>query len=361
MGEYARTGRGMLNSTGGVMAVTLPFEPQFVELINYTAADTPANGGVPFSYWDVAMGQNYAVVETFNSTPVLTTNVLTAGGISTFSAGLSLQFGAPMNVSGVSKAAAASVTVTNHGLQTGDVVIFEGLYSTYPSAGMPQICGMPFVISKIDANTFTIPWNTSQSNYTTIPSGIATAFMKQVLFPYLYAPGASFITSMTLGSTTTVVTTAPHNLVVGSEVAFRIPTLWGTVQLNSAMNVRRPGSPLYGYVSSVINSTSVVVRINSTNFTPFYTNIAPSAVNGLSFPQMIAVGDINSGSVSYSGGALYPSPVVNNIPTINGPALSGAFVNNTSSGFVIGSALAGTPGDDIYWRAALFDYSDYTA
>ncbi len=360
MGEYARTGRGMLNSTGGVMAVTLPFEPQFVELINYTAADTPANGGIPFSYWDVAMGQNYAVVETFNATPVLTTNVLTAGGISTFSAGLSLQFGAPVQVVSISKASPASVVATGHGLQTGDVVIFEGLYQS-PTTGMPQISGMPFVVTVSDANTFTIPWNTNQTNYTALSGSPSGAFVKQVLFPYLYAPGASFITSLSLGSTTTVVTTAPHNLVVGSEVAFRIPAVWGTVQLNSAMNVRRPGSPLYGYVSSVINSTSVVVRINSTNFTAFNSNIAVSAVHGLSFPQMIAVGDINSGSVGYSGGALYPSPIVNGSPTINGPAISGAFVNNTSSGFVIGSALAGTAGDDIYWRAALFDYSDYTA
>lgn len=360
MGEYARTGRGMLNSTGGVMAVTLPFEPQFVELINYTAADTPASGGIPFSYWDVAMGQNYAVVETFNATPVLTTNVLTAGGISTFSAGLSLQFGAPVQVVSISKASPASVVATGHGLQTGDVVLFEGLYQS-TTTGMPQLCGMPFVVTVSDANTFTIPWNTNQTNYTALSGSPSGAFVKQVLFPYLYAPGASFITSLSLGSTTTVVTTSPHNLVVGSEVAFRIPSVWGTVQLNSAMNVRRPGSPLYGYVSSVINSTSVVVRINSNNFTPFNSNIAVTAVHGLSFPQMIAVGDINTGSSNYSGGALYPSPIVNGSPTINGPAISGAFVNNTSSGFVIGSALAGTAGDDIYWRAALFDYSDYTA
>lgn len=356
MGEYSRSARGPLTSTGGIMAVNLPFEPQVVELINFTAATTPATAGVPFATWDFDMGQGAAVTQVFNATPVLTTAALLSGGVSTFSAGISLQFGAPVQVVSISKASPAVVVATGHGLSSGEVVIFEGLFQS-PTTGMPQICGMPFVVTVSDANTFTIPWNTNQSNYTALSGSPSGATVKQVLFPFLYAPGDAFITSLSLGTTTTVTTTAPHNLSLGSEVAFRIPKQWGTVQLNSLNDPRRPGSPMYGFVMSVPTPTSVVVKLNSSNFTPFNTNVAITSLPGLSFPQMVVVGDINSGGNQYVGGNLYPSPVVNGVSTINGPAVLGAYVNNTRSGFVLGKSIVGALNDQLYWRAYLYDYS----
>ncbi|MDE3022073.1 MAG: hypothetical protein KGI54_09445 [Pseudomonadota bacterium] len=363
MGEYARSARGKLVSTGALMAVALPFEPQVVELINYTAAATNTGGLIPYTTWHFEMGQGQAVnqiVETSGTSPTnsyLTNAVLTAGGISTFSAGLSLQFGAQIPIQAITKASAAVVTANGHGYVTGDVVLLEGLYQS-PTTGMPQISGIPFVVTVSDANTFSIPWNTNQSDYTALSgTPVPGAFVRQIIYPFLYAPGVSNITSLTLGTTTTVVTTAPHNLSVGSEVGFRISPLWGTVQLNSPQNFRIPGSPVYGYVMAVTDATTVVVKLNSTNFTPFNTNIPIANVPGLTPPQMIAVGDVNSGGTPYSGGALYPSPVVNGVSTINGPAILGSFVNNTASGFVIGAGVAGSIGDDIYWRAYLYDYS----
>ena len=82
---------------------------------------------------------------------------------------------------------------------------------------------------------------------------------------------------------------------------------------------------------------------------------------------MVAVGDVNTGGVVISSGsALYPPPSVNGANTINGPAISGAFVNNTSQGFVIGAGvcvtdtaavLVGANTNVIYWKAYLHDMS----
>ena len=69
-----------------------------------------------------------------------------------------------------------------------------------------------------------------------------------------------------------------------------------------------------------------------------------SKVPGLSPPQMLSVGDVNTGGWPISNGSpLYPSPLVNGVSTINGPAIQGAFTNNTRQGFVIGNAVI-TPG-----------------
>jgi hypothetical protein len=366
MAEYSRLAKGRFTSTGAAKAIYLPFKPDYIEILNYTAAATPANHGIPKAYWDEDMGQGFGIVDLFNATPVLTMDSVDSNGFTTFEAGQMLQFGASQQVVGITKANPAVVTVTGHGYSTGDVVVFNGLYQS-STTGMAQLAGMPFVITKTGTDTFTIPWNTNQSNFTALSASPSGATVRKVLYPFLYAPGVSFVSALTLASTTTVVTTAPHNCVVGQEVAFRIPQSYGTVQLNSLPNTLIPGSPAYGYVVSVTNSTTVVVNIDSSAYTAFNSNQTIASVPGLQFPQMVAVGDVNTGGIAISSGSvLYPPPVVNGVNTINGPAINGAFVNNTRSGFVIGagtaagdtsSVLVGAASDVIYWRAYLHDYS----
>ena len=79
------------------------------------------------------MGQGFAVIDVFNATPVLSTDVITSNGISTFSAGLLFQYGSQIQISGITKANPAVVTTGSaHGYSTGDVVVFQGLISLLP-------------------------------------------------------------------------------------------------------------------------------------------------------------------------------------------------------------------------------------
>lgn len=377
MTEYSKMARGRFTSTGGAKIINLPFQPDYVELVNVTAATTPANNGVPYASWDAADGQGTAIANYFNATPVLSSGAVTTNGISTFSAGLMLQYGASQVVGVITKASAAVVTVTAHGYTSGDVVVFSNLFET-TTTGMPQIAGIPFTITVIDANSFSIPWNTNQSNYTAI-SGAATGSptVKKVLYPFLYAPGVSIISAITTGSTTTIDTTDAHNFVVGQEVAIRMPQIpgvsplaWGDPRYNSLPNVTIPGSPIYAYVIAVTDYNTVVLNINSTGYTAYNSNIPIANVPGLSFPQIVAVGDVNTGGVQISANsALYPPPFTRpigttTVNTINGPAIQGAFFNNTSQGFIIGAgaltglastSLVGANGNVIRWRAFLHD------
>ncbi len=366
MTEYSKMAKGSFTSSGAPKVINLPFVPNVIKLTNYTAAATPAQHGIPFATWDSCMGQGFGIVELFNATPALITDSVDVNGFSTFSAGLSLQYGPRKQIIGATAANPIVFNVTAHGYAVGDVVEFQGLYQS-ATTGMPQLSGMQFVISVVgDADHFSVVWPGNGSNYTALSGSPAGAFVKKVLYPFLYAPGVSFIEAITTGTTTTVVTTAPHNLVVGSEVAFFVPPTWGTIELNSLPNPFIPGSPVYGYVLSVTNSTTVVVNINSTGYTAFTTNQTVAAVKaGLSFPQMWAVGDVNTGGqVISSGSPLYPSPIVNGAYTINGPAINGAFVNNTSAGFIIGNGtaagdssavLVGANGNVLYWEAYFFE------
>ena len=126
-----------------------------------------------------------------------------------------------------------------------------------------------------------------------------------------------------------------------------------------------PGSPIYGYVVSVTDSTNFVVNINSSAYTAYTSNQAFLSFPGLKFPQVVPVGDVNTGGLQISAGSqLYPSPQVFNgfqgsvtvpVNTINGPAILGAFVNATFQGFIIGSGVSGTASDVLFWRAYMHD------
>lgn len=370
MAEYSRIAKGHVSSLGGATPVLLPFQPQVVRIRNYTAAGAPAQNGVPNVYWDVSMGQAYASYDYFNATPVLTCGNTPTGGISTFSAGTLLQYGAlqTLGASGsITKASAAVVTTTaDHGLVSGDVVIFQNLYQS-ATTGMQQIAGIPFSVTVTGDTTFTIPWNTNQSNYTALNGGSGTyglnASFKQVLYPTLYAPGASVITAISTGTTTTVTTTAAHNFQVGQEIAFRIPTAWGTSQLNSLPNSVVPGSPIYGFVTAVGSATQFTCSINSTGYTAFNSNQVFASFPGEFFPQVVAVGDVNSGYGANSVAPNYPAPSVylgtstgtTSLPV--GPAVLGAYINTTYAGFIIGANVAGAASDVLYYEAMLCDYA----
>ena len=374
MSEYSKLAKGYFTSTGGAQIVNTPFVPDFVRFTNYTLANTAATSqNVIEAKWDVNMGQGFAVQMGYNATPTLIYDTVIANGISTFSAGQMLQYGPSLAISGITKAAAGVVTTTtNHGLTSGDVVVFSGLYQAQYTTGMPQLHGVSFTVTVTGLTTFTIPWNTNQSAYTALSGSPTGAVCRKVLYPSLYFPGSKTVSGITLGTTTTVLTSSAHNFIIGQEVCLRIPSQWGTTQLNSLPNASIPGSPIYGYVIAVTDYQTVVLNINSTGYTAYTSNIAVANLSGVTPPQIVAVGDIRSGGVRISAGsALYPSPVsmpigTTTVPTIGGPAIEGSYVTNSSAGFIIGvgagtvlttSVLVGANTNVIFWEAFVHDLS----
>lgn len=353
MGELSKNFLTKAVSTGGQFFVELPFLPSMLELRNLTAATTPTAAFVPFARWDRNMAVGSAYYETYQATTLaLTSGIFATGGVTPYEAALPM-LGGFQQVASITKASPALVTSgANHGLVTGDVVVFQGLYQS-TTTGMPQICGMPFVVTVTAPTTFTIAWNTNQTNYTAISASPVGAGFKKVMVPYLYVPGVSYISAITLGATTTITTTAAHNFVVGQAVGFRIPTLYGTTELNTLPNDTVPGSSVYYYVQSVVSPTSVIVNAMSTGFTAFTNNVTVAKTPGLNFPQIYAVGTVNQGGWPYTGGDLFPSPIVGGVFTSFGPATPGAFITNTRQGVLLGASIAGALNDVLSIEARL--------
>lgn len=384
MAEYSRIARGNFTATGTAATaasgyVNIPFRPDFVELWNYTNIKGAAANKMTRAWWDSGLldgTNNPTMVEIYNGSSAVVFDEIATGGISTFYAGLALQYGTSIGVTAITKATQAVVTTASaHGYNIGDTVILQSV-AIGTTNDMVLLNDVPFTIVAVTSTTFTINWDTNLTNYTAL-TGQTVPTVKKVLYPFLYLPQDNVISSITLGATTTVATTMYHNFEVGQEIAFRIPQFWGTTQLNSLPNPIIPGSPIYGYVTSITDNWTFVCNINSTSFTTFVQNttagptVTASTIIGLTYPQVLAVGDVNTGgNLITATSPLYPPPSfptsTNRVPTINGPAIRGAFVNNTEQGFYIGTGTAATDtsvtlmttGDLIYWQAYLFDYKN---
>jgi hypothetical protein len=114
-----------------------------------------------------------------------------------------------------------------------------------------------------------------------------------------YQPGVFQISNITNGQMTTVTTSVGHDYVIGQLIRLDIPPGFGERQLNQQT----------GYVINIPAANQVVVTINSTNADAFQSS------SNTTKPQIVAVGDINTG-------------VTNNQGRINnGTTIPGSFIN----------------------------------
>jgi hypothetical protein len=119
--------------------------------------------------------------------------------------------------------------------------------------------------------------------------------------PQFYQPSRFVISGVTLGPTTLIQTTINHNYVIGQEVRLLIPSNFGCYQLND----------LTGFVLSIPNPNQVIVSIDSVvNVSPFISATVTTAS-----PQILAIGDVNTGVTNTQGR-------INNITSV-----PGSFIN----------------------------------
>src|SRR6266446_2050419 len=136
MAEYSRIASGVLTTlaSGGSAPIALPFLPDRISFINYSAQDDASEGDVVKAWWYKGMAQGAAMYDVYAAGPAYSTAVTSSGGISTFQGGQLLQFGAKQQIVSSTKGSPTSFQVTGHGYVTGDVVLLQGLYQS-PTTG----------------------------------------------------------------------------------------------------------------------------------------------------------------------------------------------------------------------------------
>ncbi len=132
-----------------------------------------------------------------------------------------------------------------------------------------------------------------------IISGPVPAYSNVPINPEYYQPRRFVIEAIQLGFTTVVTTTQDMDYVIGQQVRLHIPPAYKSYQLNNQT----------GYVISIPETDQVELSINSSGYTPFLAAMDNQQ------PEIIGIGDINSGVIN-TNGIVSPST---NVP--------GAFIN----------------------------------
>jgi hypothetical protein len=107
------------------------------------------------------------------------------------------------------------------------------------------------------------------------------------IHPEYFKPSRFVITGISLGLTTIVTTSVPHNYVVGQQVRIMMPSFYGTYQINKQD----------GIVMAIPSPTQVLINLNSVGYNPFI----PTPTYGPTLPEILAIGDIRNGAINDEG------------------------------------------------------------
>lgn len=124
------------------------------------------------------------------------------------------------------------------------------------------------------------------------------------IVPQYFRPGVFFVTDITKAKYAVVTTNVSNQYIVGQQVRFVIPNNYHMVQLNEQS----------GLVKAILSNVSFVVDIDTSQYNTF----VPSPVYGPTRPQVMAIGDINTGVPANVSGRIN-----------QGTTIPGAFINTS--------------------------------
>lgn len=104
------------------------------------------------------------------------------------------------------------------------------------------------------------------------------------IMPQFFQPRSYQISAITFGVNTVITTVVNHDYVVGQSVRLTIPQPNGAYQLNETQS----------YVISIPAANQVLLNLDSTVVNPFI----PSTSSDQFIPQIMAIGDVNSGPIN---------------------------------------------------------------
>lgn len=276
---------GTFTSDGTAKNISLPSGYSEFRMINITdigstAASTPVMRAQGTS--SMAAGSAYYNLKTNGAATVAIESTTTTGGFTFVSDSGSASLSAAVAITGITNAAPPVVsTGSTSGLNSGDIV------RVYGTTGQLNIAGLDFTIDTIVANT---SFNLA---YMVAPGAVATAgHWRRVPFDARYYPRRRYITSISQATSAVIVMSVTHGFTVGQEVRIVVPSAFGMTEINNQLGV-----------ITAINTTtnSITVNIDSSGFTAFAFPTSAVAALGVTFAQVVPVGEaaINSSTQTY--------------------------------------------------------------
>jgi hypothetical protein len=267
---------GSFTSDGTVKTIVLPSGYDQFEMINITdIGSTAANNNVMKARGTSLMsaGSAYYSPKTSGAATIDPEVTITSGGF-TFTSDSGVQ--TPESALAVTSATNAAPPVLTMTSSTGNILQGD-IVRYYGAAGQYNIAGMDFTAGTVVANT------SVALAYMVAPGGAGTGgSLRRIPFDARFYPRNRYIVSISKASSAVVVLSVTHGYTVGQKVRFIVPAAFGMTQISN----------LLGTITAINTSTnSITVDIDSTNFTTFAFPSSATAAAGVSFAQVVPVGE----------------------------------------------------------------------
>ncbi len=357
--------QGTFVSTGAIQIIQIPANADFMWVKNFTRSGTvgttaPASG--TNFYWQRGMAAGAAIVN-YKTNTLLTdnTDTIALGGFTLYDPSINQPpiVGAKVAVTAVTNATQPVVTIASTaGLVVGMIVRLE-------NTGQLDINGVDMVISNIDVNgtDFTLQFDAAADrNLLATAPGVAVitaaSGMRVIQYPLFYARKMVITNFGTLnGVANSVATSVAHGFAAGQRVRFQIPSVSGSVELNS-----NSFNNYQTFTVQAVTSDYNFTIIPNGAVTAFAYPTSAQVALGAQLPIVVPVGEDTASALSLNV-AQVPSIGGIQIANTQTGILSDATVNTGFLGMILGtggtalalnalvSGPAGRANDVMYWVA----------
>lgn len=279
-----------------------------VDLANITKfGSAAASTEVMTAHWELGYTNGWALrqLKTNGAATLQIPSMVTTLGISVLDT--SLQAPGPLVATGTAISAANPGVVSD--ASTGTLIANSTVVRMINTTGMLQIAGMDFTVGTINAGV------SFQLRYmNTTGFALATnADWRIIPFDPQFYPRKRFITGITRATSAVITLSVAHDFNVGEYVRVMVPDAnFGMTQIHQQL----------GQITAVTTgaTNTITVNIDSSAYTAFAFPTSAVAAAGISFPQVVPVGD-------------------------TAPVLTGATENLSSRRILIGSNALGAVSD----------------
>lgn len=279
---------GTFTSDGTATNITLPSGYNEIDLINITdigsaAAATP----VMKAHGTSAMlaGSAYYSTKT-NGAATLDLEITTlTGGFTVVQDSATTAIGSSVAITAVT---AANPAVASTGTTTG-LVASSSVVRIFNETNMQQISGMDFTVGTINAG---VNFQLKFLNASGFAAAGTTGSYRIINATDRFYPRRRFITGITAANPAVITMSVVHGYTVGQAVRFVVPSAFGMTQMNG----------LIGNITAISTANNTItVDIDSSAFTAFAFPTSATAAAGVTFAQVVPVGEaaINSTSQPY--------------------------------------------------------------
>lgn len=263
-----------LNPNHNILSVDLANITQF----GSAAAATP----VMTAHWELGYTNGWVLrqLKTNGAATLQIPAMTTTLGISVLDT--SDQTPGALVATGTAISAANPALVTD--ASTGTLVANSTVVRMFNTTGMLQIAGMDFTVGTVNAGvSFQLRYLDSSG----FAAAATNADWRIIPFDPQFYPRRRYITNITQAANAVITMSVAHNFTVGEYVRIYVPdSNFGMTQIHEQL----------GQITAVTTgaTNTITVNINSTSFSAFSFPTSAVAAAGITFPQVVPVGEIST-------------------------------------------------------------------